>query len=159
MKILVVSDTHGKHGNLEKVLRKVKPIDALIHCGDIEGREGDITAAVECPAYMVAGNNDFFTDLPRELELDLGGHRLLIAHGHNYGVNMDLSRIVEEACARKKDIVLFGHTHKPVIVRKGPVTAVNPGSLSYPRQEGRNPSFAIMEIDHKGEVHFTLNYL
>ena len=72
---------------------------------------------------------------------------------------MDLSRIVEEAYARKKDIVLFGHTHKPVIVRKGAVTAVNPGSLSYPRQEDRNPSFAIMEIDHKGEVHFTLNYL
>ncbi len=159
MKILVVSDTHGKDTNLEKVFRKVRPIDALIHCGDIEGREDYIATAAECPAYMVAGNNDFFTDLPREIELDLGGHRLLIAHGHNYGVNMDLSRIVEEAHARKKDIVLFGHTHKPVIVRKGSVTAVNPGSLSYPRQEGRNPSFAIMEIDHKGEAHFTLNYL
>lgn len=159
MKILVVSDTHGKHRNLEKVLRKVKPIDALIHCGDIEGGEDYIAAAAQCPSYMVAGNNDFFTDLPREIELDLGGHRILVAHGHNYGVNMDLSRIVEEACARKKDIVLFGHTHKPVIVRKGAVTAVNPGSLSYPRQEGRKPSFSVMEIDHKGEVHFTLNYL
>ena len=159
MKILVVSDTHGRDGNLERVLQKVKPIDALIHCGDVEGREDYIPLVAECPAYMVAGNNDFFSELDRELELDLGGHRLLVTHGHNYGVNIDLTRIIEEAAARKKDIVLFGHTHKPVVTYKETVTAVNPGSLSYPRQEGRRPSYAIMEIDHRGEVHFTINYL
>ena len=37
--------------------------------------------------------------------------------------------------------------------------AVNPGSLSYPRQEGRLPSYAIMEIDRKEKVHFTIAYL
>ena len=159
MKILVVSDTHGRDGNLNKVLRKVKPIDALIHCGDVEGREEQIVSMAECPTYMVAGNNDFFTELKRELEVDLGGHRLLIAHGHNYGVALDPSGIIEGAHARKKDIVLFGHTHKPVVVYRGDVTAVNPGSLSFPRQEGRRPSYAIMEIDHRGGAHFTINYL
>ena len=93
MKILVVSDTHGRDGNLNKVLRKVKPIDALIHCGDVEGREEQIVSMAECPTYMVAGNNDFFTELKRELEVDLGGHRLLMAHGHNYGVALDPSGI------------------------------------------------------------------
>ena len=159
MKILVVSDTHGRDGNLDKVLRKVQPIDALVHCGDVEGREEYISSRAGCPTYMVAGNNDFFTELKRELEVDLGGHRLLIAHGHNYGGALDPSGIIEEACARKKDIVLFGHTHKPVIVYKGDVTAVNPGSLSFPRQEGRRPSYVVMEIDHRGGVHFTINYL
>lgn len=159
MKILVVSDTHGRDGNLDLVLSKVKPVDALIHCGDLEGRETYISSVVDCPTYMVAGNNDFFTELKRELEVDLGGHRLLIAHGHNYGVALDPGGIIDEANARKKDIVLFGHTHRPVIVYRGRVTAVNPGSLSFPRQEGRRPSYAIMEIDHRGEVHFTINYL
>ena len=80
MKILVVSDTHGRDGNLEKVLGNVKPVDALIHCGDVEGREDYISLAAGCPAYMVAGNNDFFSELDRELEIDLGGHRILVTH-------------------------------------------------------------------------------
>lgn len=159
MKILVVSDTHGRDGNLNKVLKKVKRIDALIHCGDVEGREQYISSLVSCPIYMVAGNNDFFTKLRTELEVDLGGHQLLIAHGHNYGVALDPSRIMEEAHARGKDIVLFGHTHRPVVLRKGAVTAANPGSLSFPRQEGRRPSYAVMEIDGRDQVHFTINYL
>ena len=37
--------------------------------------------------------------------------------------------------------------------------ALNPGSLSYPRQEGRLPSYAIMEIDRDEKVHFTIAYL
>ncbi|HEY9574182.1 MAG TPA: metallophosphoesterase, partial [Lachnospiraceae bacterium] len=34
MRILVVSDTHGKDENLECVLDKVGPIDILVNCGD-----------------------------------------------------------------------------------------------------------------------------
>ena len=36
MKILVVSDTHGHDENLMRVLQREWPIDALIHCGDLE---------------------------------------------------------------------------------------------------------------------------
>ena len=39
MKVLIVSDTHKHNENLEEVLKKVKPIDMLIHCGDAEGAE------------------------------------------------------------------------------------------------------------------------
>jgi predicted phosphodiesterase len=39
------------------------------------------------------------------------------------------------------------------------IYAINPGSITQPRQNGRIPSFIIMEIDIKGEVHFTLNYV
>ena len=35
MKILIVSDTHGQEKNLEEVLEKESPIDALIHLGDL----------------------------------------------------------------------------------------------------------------------------
>ena len=42
MKILVVSDTHGHSRELLEVLRRVKPVDALIHCGDVEGQENYI---------------------------------------------------------------------------------------------------------------------
>ena len=39
MKVLIVSDTHRKHKNLETVMERVQPIDLLIHLGDAEGSE------------------------------------------------------------------------------------------------------------------------
>ncbi len=56
-------------------------------------------------------------------------------------------------------MVMFGHTHRPVIDRDGEVLALNPGSMSYPRQEGRRPSYIVMDVDGKGEAHFEIKYL
>ena len=59
MRILIVSDTHGKNGNLEKVLRLTAPLDLMFHLGDLEGSEGYIESITPCEAHMVSGNNDF----------------------------------------------------------------------------------------------------
>ena len=48
MKILIVSDTHGRLENLERVIEMTKPIDALIHLGDVEGQEDYIRRLVPC---------------------------------------------------------------------------------------------------------------
>ena len=150
MKILIVSDTHGRDEKLEAAVAVEQPFDYLIHCGDVEGREFFIEALAECPCTIVAGNNDFFSDLPREDEIVLEGHKIMVTHGHNYGGSMDLYGISEEAAARECEMVCFGHTHKPVIEKKNGVLVINPGSLSFPRQEGRQPSYAVMEL-HEGE--------
>ena len=71
MKILIVSDTHKKNENYFKVLEMHHP-DMVIHCGDAEGSEYALSAAAKCPVYIVLGNNDFFSDLPREITLDIG---------------------------------------------------------------------------------------
>ena len=92
MKILVVSDTHGHERNLKKVIERVSPVDEFIHLGDIEGHEDYIEALVDCPAHMVSGNNDFFSDLPREEIFYLGQYKVLITHGHYYGVSMGTDR-------------------------------------------------------------------
>ena len=68
MKVLIVSDTHRQNENFVQVVDREEPIDLLIHCGDIEGSEYLISQRAGCPVYMVAGNNDFFSDLPREKE-------------------------------------------------------------------------------------------
>lgn len=158
MKILIVSDTHKKNENYFKVLEMHHP-DMVIHCGDVEGGEYAMTKAADCPVHMVLGNNDFFSDLPRELELNIGPYKVWVTHGHNYYVSMGNERIKREAAARGMDIVMYGHTHRPVVDRDDKVIAVNPGSLSYPRQEGHVPTYAIMEIDRFDEVHFTIAYL
>ena len=136
MKILIVSDTHRNEDNLIEVLEKEKNLDLLIHCGDVEGAEDEIEHYAGCKTVFVAGNNDFFSDLPRELEVTIGKYRALITHGHVYHVAMGNERIKQEAKARGCDLVFYGHTHKPVIDETDEIIAVNPGSTSYPRQEG-----------------------
>lgn len=159
MRVLIVSDTHRDNENYFKVVEKTKDIDMVIHCGDAEGSEYAISEAAGCTTHIVMGNNDFFSDLPREIETEIAGYRVLITHGHNYYVSMGSERIKEEASLRGFDIVIFGHTHRPLVDVDDEVIALNPGSLSYPRQEGRRPSYMIMEIDRMGEAHFTVNYL
>lgn len=159
MKILIVSDTHRKHENLKEVLERVQPVDLLIHLGDAEGEEDYIGELAGCPLEIVSGNNDFFSDLPREKELQLGKYHVLITHGHYYYVNAGIADIEKEAAARNFDIVMFGHTHRPMIDYNNKIIALNPGSISYPRQEGKRPSYILMDIDKKGEAGFEINYL
>lgn len=161
MKILVVSDTHRYNSNLYTVMRSVGRIDLMLHCGDIEGCEEEILRKADnaYPVKMVAGNNDFFSSLPSELEFKIGRYNVWVTHGHHYGVSMGNEMLLDEAKDRKADIVFFGHTHTPLIKEIEGITFVNPGSLTHPRQMGRLPSFVIMDIDDNGEAHFTINYL
>ncbi len=159
MRILIVSDTHRKNDNYFKVLQRMKKLDMVIHCGDVEGSEYALSEAADCPVLMVSGNNDFFTQLPREQELNIGDYKVWVTHGHNYLVSLGTERIKQEAKARGVQIVMFGHTHRPCLEQDDELIAVNPGSLSYPRQDGHKPTYALMEIDKHGEVHFTIAHL
>lgn len=158
MKVLIVSDTHRHNENLFEVIKRVGPIDLLIHLGDAEGSEDMIEAQAGCRVEMIAGNNDFFSNLDREKEIKIGKYNVLLTHGHFYYVSVGTENIKKEAVGRQFDIVMFGHTHRPLLEIGEDVTVLNPGSLSFPRQEGRVPTYAIMEIDDKGEAHYTINY-
>lgn len=159
MRILIVSDTHGRHTGFDAALREAGAIDMLIHLGDTEGGEHYIDAMTDCPAYIVSGNNDFFSELPKELELGIGKYKAFITHGHYYYVSLGTERLLEEAKERNADIVMFGHTHKPVVEEQDGITILNPGSLSFPRQEGRRGSYIMMEIGDDGEAAYTINYI
>lgn len=159
MKVLIVSDTHRRHENYLKVLEQVKPLDLVIHCGDVEGGEYLIEEAAGCPVEMIQGNNDYFSDLPREKEFQLGKYRVLLVHGHQYRVNFGFEELAQEARSRGIDLVMYGHTHRPVIVQEHGLTILNPGSLTYPRQDGRRPSCIIMETDAGQEASFQILYL
>ena len=158
MKILLVSDTHKKNENYFIVLEEVKP-DLVIHCGDGEGSEYALTQAADCPVEIVLGNNDFFSDLPRERVLELEGYKVWVTHGQNYYVSMGRETIKREAAARGMDIVCFGHTHRPVVDVEDTVTALNPGSLSYPRQDGKRPSYMIMNLKQGIKADYKIHYL
>ena len=113
MKVLIVSDTHGQDENLEETVLREAPFDYLIHCGDVEGREIVIEALAECPCTIVAGNNDFFTDLPYEEEVALEGHKILVAHGHHYFVSRDYDKLVENVNYFRDKMTAAGFDIKP----------------------------------------------
>ena len=159
MRVLIVSDTHGRHAALDRALEEAGAIDLFIHLGDVEGGEEYINAVVDCEKHMVRGNNDFFSDLPREEEFCIGTYKVFITHGHAYYVSLDPEYIREEGKARKADIVMFGHTHRPYFEEKDGIIILNPGSLSFPRQEGRKGSYMIMELNEDKSLHFQQKYL
>lgn len=159
MKVLIVSDTHRDNRLFIELCEELAPLDMVVHCGDVEGSEYTISEAADCETHIVAGNNDFFGGLPLDKEFEIGRYKVWLTHGHHYYISMGNELLKDEARARGVDIVMYGHTHRPVIDTSGGVIAINPGSLTYPRQEGRRPSYCVMEIDESGEASFKIEYV
>ena len=88
MRILVISDSHGRNDDIEGVLKQVGDIDMMIHCGDVERGDSYIREIADCPVVMVAGNNDYYLDLPSEEEVRIGDYKVLVTHGHGYYVDV-----------------------------------------------------------------------
>ena len=98
--------------------RESGPIDALIHCGDVEWRRRIILRSwQECPSYIVAGIMTTSVYWIAEMEFGTGRKQIFLTHGHYYGVSMGTEMIKEEGESRKADIVVFGHTHISRVVR------------------------------------------
>ena len=156
MNILIVSDSHGREDNLIKAINLEKPIDMLIHLGDSNGNIEYIKSLVDCPVHIVCGNNDFFCDVESDIIIDISKFRVLLTHGHRYGVSYDLERVKNIGRQYGVDIIMYGHTHIPHIDISGDIWAINPGSISLPRQSDDKPTYIIMEIDNLGKANFTL---
>ena len=157
MRVLIVSDTHGRNSGYLDLLEQSEKMDMVIHCGDVEGSEYLISESAGCKTVIVQGNNDYFSGLPHELTVQLGKYKVWITHGHTYGIYSGNARIEQEMNRRGADFAVVGHTHIPKIEWCGEDKAIiNPGSISLPRQPGRQPSYAIMEIDRDEQVHFTV---
>lgn len=160
MRILIISDTHGYEDNLKKVLYIEGKPDHLLHLGDIEGAEERIQEMAGCPIDVVAGNCDFFSRMPKVKFVELGGYKIMMTHGHYYYVTVGTRDLVEEAKTNGCNVVMFGHTHKPFLNEEDrELTVLNPGSLSFPRQEGRRPSYILMDIDDQGKARYSIHYL
>lgn len=158
MRILIVSDSHGRSHYMEKAILDAYPFDRLIHLGDIEGEEDYLREITPCPVDIVAGNNDFFSFEPKEKVIQIGSHRCFITHGHHHNVYSNTEMLKAAARVHGADIAMYGHTHVPKVDMKSDVWVVNPGSISLPRQEGRKPTYIVMEINAEGEISFHLQY-
>ncbi len=163
MKILIVSDTHGRLDNLEEAAGRTENFEYLIHCGDVEDQEEDVrelAAEYHADCTIVRGNNDWDSDLPMSEVVDLGKFRLFVTHGHRLSVSYGTDTLKKEAEKAGCNVAVYGHIHVPVIDESDPaLTVLNPGSLTFPRQENRRPSYIVMEIVKEKTALYTVNYL
>lgn len=147
LKVMIVSDTHGRLQNLKKALDVEKPIDVLLHCGDVTGDENIIRRMAGCHVRIVSGNMDFGSGCPERDIFSIGSHKFLLCHGHRMSVNSGNEMLASHARALGAEAAFYGHTHKPEISMNNGVRIVNPGSISQPRQLERKYTYVIMEVD------------
>ncbi len=132
MRILVVSDVHGRERALFQALEEQPTAGVVLFLGD-GLRQAE--AAQECypdrTFYLVPGNCDFGSDLLPVRQETLGGKRFYFTHGHIHDVKYGLYRLDLAARQAMADIVLFGHTHQPYEEYADGLYLFNPGSLGY----------------------------
>ena len=156
MKILLVSDTHGKTDNLEKLLQTYEAEVSLVcHMGDygsdlrkFESRYSTLRLAA------VNGNTDFSFHGQTEQIIELGQFagkklRLLITHGHKFGVKKNYNRLINYAKEMEVHAVFFGHTHEGCNFTRDGIFFMNPGSLGFGR-EGES-TYGLVHVTDNGE--------
>ena len=163
LRILVMSDSHGRNENVELAIAQVREeigeFQMLIHLGDVgDAREIESLAGVPC--YIVRGNTDYDSKLLNANVIEAGGHRIFATHGHLYQVDMRLDLLRFAALENDCDIAMYGHTHVPYLEEDpDDVTILNPGSISKPRQADHRYTYMVMEIDDEDEVTYELRYV
>ena len=122
MRIGLISDTHGLVR--PEALRFLQGSDAIVHAGDIgDARVLEALRAI-APLHAVRGNNDtgdWARDLPDTLAFEFGGLRLFVLH--------DLKTLKRWPAPAGTQVVVCGHSHKPLVMRhENAFLVVNPGS-------------------------------
>lgn len=147
MKVVVVSDTHGR---IEPFLEKIeneKDIELIIHLGDMVDDAKKIQERTNLPMFSIRGNNDYMdVNTPWKQLIHLECHKVLITHGHKERVNFGISSLVYSAKEAQVDMVMYGHTHVYHFEEVDGIKVLNPGSAGYDRGF-EYESFVIMNID------------
>ena len=129
MKLLVVSDTHGRYGRVRGYLEDYPSVTHIMHLGDGVRDMEDLSREYPDKHFMcVRGNNDFGCNYPEHYQFCLLGHTFFAAHGHTLGVRTSVFRLLEAARAAGADIALFGHTHMKYDNTVDGIRVLNPSS-------------------------------
>ncbi len=148
MLIGLISDTHGLLR--PEVFSALEGVDFILHAGDVGGNSVLVELGAIAPIHAVYGNTDAPGDpnLRAKFVLDAGGLSIHVSHGNELG-----SPTSEKLLSRyTQDVIVFGHTHKPLVERSGSRLVVNPGAAG-PRRFSLKPSVARMSVkDGRAEV-------
>ena len=172
MKIGVISDTHNPSVGAApppEVAIAFQGVGVILHAGDIYVPSCLDWLEKIAPVYAVEMEADAqFNEDPRvgnkTRVLRFEGHTIGLTHdllvpgmvqeiteysplSKHFPPDADLSAALETVFDVAVDIVIFGHTHYPVVEEFQGILMVNPGSPSLPKQLRRLGQVAVMELE------------
>ena len=141
MLVGLISDTHSLIR--AEALAALHGADMILHAGDVGAEAVLRELRGIAPVHAVYGNvDDPAMGLPQSVELVLDGMAVHVSHGHEVGSPRP-ELLVERYPA---DVIVYGHTHKPLIERRGGTLVVNPGAAG-PRRFNLQPSIGLLRIE------------
>ena len=150
MRIGIISDTHDNVPMIKKAVAifNERETDLVIHAGDYIAPFAIIPlGGLECQYIGVFGNNDGeklglnrisqgkIKTAPHHVEL--GGKKILVLHEQG-----ELAALIK---SQVYDVIIYGHTHEPVIEKQGKTLVINPGECGG-WLKGRN-TIALADLD------------
>lgn len=149
MRIVVISDSHGRSDIVEKILYAQIKAQHVFFLGDCVSDIEDYKYMFpNMNFHIVAGNCDFYSTYPTTSLDIVAGKKILSTHGHTFYVKGGEGPLYENAKKNGYDIVLYGHTHVSKVLYADGIYIVNPGSCSQGR-DGRQ-SYAVIDIEPNG---------
>ncbi len=121
MRIGLISDTHGLLR--PQASQALAGCDRILHAGDIGAAAVLEALARLAPVTAVRGNNDddaFGLSIPETVDIEIAGLRFHVLH--------QIAQLRLDALNPRPHIVVYGHSHKPLIERRDDVLMINPGS-------------------------------
>lgn len=147
MRIGVISDTHGMLR--PDVFSHFAGVEHILHAGDIGPPSLLTELAAIAPVTAVWGNTDGFDVrgvVPETAEVELAGRRIIVTHGHQLGSPTPAALQLTHPTA---DIIVYGHTHRPMKREVDGCLVLNPGGAGAPRF-GLRPSLMLLRIEADG---------
>ena len=141
----IISDTHGIVRS--DVHTALAGVELILHAGDVGGQDILLELGLIAPVRAVFGNTDAPGEpgLAQAIDLTIGGISIHVSHGHELG-SPTAAKLIERYAA---DVIVFGHTHRPLITRAGDQLVVNPGAAG-PRRFDIMPSVARLTVADGG---------
>ena len=138
-RIGVISDTHGLLRPEAKAA--LMGSDYIVHGGDIGDAAILSELAAIAPLTVVRGNNDrgpWAEAVPDTARLQVGPVLLYVVH--------DIATIDIAPALAGVQVVIYGHSHRPLVEQRGTVLFLNPGSAG-PRRFKLPVSVAHLDIE------------
>ncbi len=138
MRIGVISDTHGLLR--PEAVKRLAAVDHIIHAGDIGGPVVITGLEKIAPVVAIKGNNDvgeWAAGIPDDAVVTLGNRRIYVLH--------NVKDLGCDPATVGFDIVISGHSHRPMVEIKGGVLYLNPGSAG-PRRFTLPIALAMLEL-------------
>lgn len=141
-RIGLIADTHGLFR--PDVHDSLAGVELILHAGDVGGDDILLELGTIAPVLAVRGNTDPLgqPDLPAERVCTAGGVAIHVSHGHEVG-SPTPERLLR---AYPHDVLVYGHTHRPLVVRADDGRlVVNPGAAGA-RRFNLSPSVALLTV-------------